>query len=306
LKDAEALLGNPRFAVPEGSAERAYLDACGAAQLAREAAEKQEQERRIRDAERIAEEQKKAAAAQKRTARATLIGLAVAVLVAGLAIWQYFEATRQRQLAEQRQKEAEAQKLAAQSDLAFKTIGRYLERSALLAIESMRRVPSVEGDRALRQSSSLLPKELIRVTHEGYVVALAFSSDGRYLATGSWDKTARVVEFTTGKELIRVSHEGIVDALAFSPDGRVLYTGTENEKVATLLRHLLRAEDLIAATCGRLTRNLTAEEWTRYLGDTPYRKTCPDLPGPDDSPQAAAIQPRRAPARRHQRSRLRL
>jgi len=278
LKDAEALLGNPRFAVPEGSAERAYLDACGAAQLAREAAEKQEQERRIRDAERIAEEQKKAAAAQKRTARATLIGLAVAVLVAGLAIWQYFEATRQRQLAEQRQKEAEAQKLAAQSDLAFKTIGRYLERSALLAIESMRRVPSVEGDRALRQSSSLLPKELIRVTHEGYVVALAFSSDGRYLATGSWDKTARVVEFTTGKELIRVSHEGIVDALAFSPDGRVLYTGTENEKVATLLRHLLRAEDLIAATCGRLTRNLTAEEWTRYLGDSPYRRTC-DHPG---------------------------
>jgi len=62
--------------------------------------------------------------------------------------------------------------------------------------------------------------------------------------------------------------------VAFSPDGRALYTGTVKEKSATLLRHFLRAEDLIAATCGRLTRNLTAEEWTRYLGDTPYRKTC--------------------------------
>ncbi len=62
--------------------------------------------------------------------------------------------------------------------------------------------------------------------------------------------------------------------MAFSPDRRVLYTLTG----ATLLRHLLRAEDLIAATCARLTRNLTAEEWTRYLGDTPYRKSC-DHPG---------------------------
>ncbi|MGH8569550.1 MAG: hypothetical protein ACREXU_16475 [Gammaproteobacteria bacterium] len=51
-----------------------------------------------------------------------------------------------------------------------------------------------------------------------------------------------------------------------------------NENVATLHRHCVRAEDLIAETCARLTRNLTAEEWTRYLGDTPSRETC-DHPG---------------------------
>ncbi len=28
--------------------------------------------------------------------------------------------------------------------------------------------------------------------------------------------------------------------------------------------------------CGRLTRNLTFEEWQQYLPDDPYRKTCPD------------------------------
>lgn len=99
LKDAEALVTNPRFTLPETSVERIYLNACSAAQQAREVAEKQEQEQRIRDAERIAEEQKKAAAAQKRTARATLIGLAVTLLVAGLAIRQYFEAERETQRA---------------------------------------------------------------------------------------------------------------------------------------------------------------------------------------------------------------
>jgi WD40 repeat protein len=80
LKDAEALLANPRFTMPEASAERAYLVACSAAQQAREAAEKEEQGRRIRDAERIAEEQKKAAEAQKVATSRQLAAHAVHVL----------------------------------------------------------------------------------------------------------------------------------------------------------------------------------------------------------------------------------
>ena len=73
----------------------------------------------------------------------------------------------------------------------------------------------------------------------------------------------------------------------------------KEENVATLQRHLLRAEDLIAETCVRLTRNLTAEEWKQYLADIPYRKTCPDLPGVDDATQAAIQSPpgaRKAPS----------
>src|SRR4030095_7330337 len=92
LKDAEALLATPGYVVSAASDERAYLNACSAAQPARRAAEKEEQERRIRDAERIAEEQKKAAEAQKNIVRRTRIGLVVVALVAAVAFWQYFKA----------------------------------------------------------------------------------------------------------------------------------------------------------------------------------------------------------------------
>jgi hypothetical protein len=41
--------------------------------------------------------------------------------------------------------------------------------------------------------------------------------------------------------------------------------------------------------CDIANRNLTREEWRKYLGDLPYRKTCPDLPGPDDAPPGMAV-----------------
>jgi hypothetical protein len=36
-------------------------------------------------------------------------------------------------------------------------------------------------------------------------------------------------------------------------------------------------DDPVAAACGKLTRNLTRDEWQKYLGDAPYRPTCPEI-----------------------------
>ena len=38
------------------------------------------------------------------------------------------------------------------------------------------------------------------------------------------------------------------------------------------------AIDLVAQGCAGLTRNLSPEEWSQFLGEEPYAKTCPNLP----------------------------
>lgn len=74
-----------------------------------------------------------------------------------------------------------------------------------------------------------------------------------------------------------------VEAVAFSPDGK--WVATASGRTARVW--LRRSEDLIAEACARLTRNLTLEEWRQYVGDEPYRKTCPNLPGPEQQKRRA-------------------
>ena len=75
---------------------------------------KEEQERRIRDAELIAAEQKKAASARKRTTQVAVGGLAAALLVAGLAFWQFLQgsAKAKRDALTQRDAAVQAQEAA--------------------------------------------------------------------------------------------------------------------------------------------------------------------------------------------------
>ena len=51
LEEVEALAATPRFGLPEGSTERQYLSACRAAQSAREAAEEEQRQAELRDAQ---------------------------------------------------------------------------------------------------------------------------------------------------------------------------------------------------------------------------------------------------------------
>ena len=61
--------------------------------------------------------------------------------------------------------------------------------------------------------------------HAGPVIRLAFSPDGRRIATVSHDRTAKVWDAANGREIRTLgTHADRVNGVAFSPDGRRLAT----------------------------------------------------------------------------------
>ena len=58
---------------------------------------------------------------------------------------------------------------------------------------------------------------------------IAFSPDGKLLATSSYDRTVRLWEAPTGKHLWTFTdHTDPVEKVAFSPDGKLLAAGARN------------------------------------------------------------------------------
>ncbi len=62
--------------------------------------------------------------------------------------------------------------------------------------------------------------------------AVAFSPDGKTLATASRDNSIRLWNGATGKEVCRfIGHEKLIYSVAFAPDGKVLASAGDGELI---------------------------------------------------------------------------
>ncbi len=73
---------------------------------------------------------------------------------------------------------------------------------------------------------------LILQGHSAFVSSVAFSPDGKYLASSSKDTTLRLWSVESKKQLSMLQgHSSTVYSIAFSPDSKYLVSGSEDKTV---------------------------------------------------------------------------
>ena len=86
-----------------------------------------------------------------------------------------------------------------------------------------------EAEQQLRRAIMASHVYLTLSGHSDTIESVSWSPDGKRLATGSLDKTAKVWDAETGKEVLTLSgHSDWVKSVAWSPDAKRLATGSDD------------------------------------------------------------------------------
>jgi len=198
------------------AAERAFL-AASSDQEQHDALEREEQrQRELEAAQRLVETQSRAAKQLRLRAMFLTGAFILALVLAGVAVFFGTQANQNASEAQQNAKYAKSRELAA---AAINNLEEDPERSILLALQAESTVHTTEAEKALHCS---IPdsRVVLALHHDGGVWNVAYSPDGKHIATIGGDGTVKIWDAQTGQLLITLdSQAGGID---YSPDGKRL------------------------------------------------------------------------------------
>ena len=192
---------------------------------------------------------------------------ATAIAEAAVRATAQIEAQIQRSRADEEANISFASELVSKAKLLGVDTPIDVNLSALLLIESIQRVPSVESDQSLRSILKYIPRivssvniddvvsstfihdgsEVVSMSTDGTISVwessngnvtaqmlheganqFAISSNGNIVASGGSDGVVRVWELNEALEITHVAHTAPIVAIVLSPDGRIVVSASED------------------------------------------------------------------------------
>jgi WD40 repeat protein/tRNA A-37 threonylcarbamoyl transferase component Bud32 len=147
------------------------------------------------------------------------------------------------------------------------------------------------GEVAVIWDTDKLEPRILKRSHTGPILAVAFSVDSGTLATAGFDKSIKLWDVASGEERASLEgHTGPVRAIAFSPDGKTLASGGDDgavrfwdvaEKRARTVHtaHKGPVTAVAFADDGRMLASGSADNGIRLWDPILDRELLPPLPG---------------------------